>query len=290
MRPVELVMQGFGPFRDRVTVDFADADLIAIVGATGHGKSSIIDAICFALYGRVPRHGDKDIAPVITLGAAEGQVTLTFTLGDRRYLATRLVRRKPDGTGAAHRAIRLEEVHDDGTTEILAGAVREFDPRLRALLGLDFDQFTKCVVLPQGRFAAFLQASSGERSAILGALLGLGRYERMAKAARDRAGRAQGLREALEQERSRGAALDEEMLDERGIDHTRTVKAQVAAALGQAVEEVDEDAGVISRGRPQPQRRAVPEDHVHRDGCCSVANRRLQRLPREPARASSAQP
>src|SRR5207244_3773435 len=56
-------------------------------------------------------------------------------------------------------------------------------------------------------------ASSGERSAILGALLGLGRYERMAKAARDRAGRAQGLREALEQERSRGAALDEEALD-----------------------------------------------------------------------------
>src|SRR5207245_7894008 len=91
MRPVELVMQGFGPFRDRVTVDFADADLIAIVGATGHGKSSIIDAMCFALYGRVPRHGDKDIAPVITLGAAEAQVTLTFTLGDRRYIAFRVV-------------------------------------------------------------------------------------------------------------------------------------------------------------------------------------------------------
>lgn len=213
MRPVELVMQGFGPFRDRVTVDFADADLIAIVGATGHGKSSIIDAICFALYGRVPRHGDKDIAPVITLGAAEAQVKLTFTLGDRRYLASRVVHRNADGVGAKTRAVRLEEVHEDGTTEILAGAVREFDPRLRALLGLDFDQFTKCVVLPQGRFAAFLQTSSGERGAILGALLGLGRYERMAKAARDRAGRAQGLREVLEQERSRGAALDEEALD-----------------------------------------------------------------------------
>ena len=132
MRPVELVMQGFGPFRDRVTVDFADADLIAIVGATGHGKSSIIDAICFALYGRVPRHGDKDIAPVITLGAAEAQVKLTFTLGDRRYLASRVVRRNADGVGAKTRALRLEEVHDDGTTEMLAGAVREFDPRVRA--------------------------------------------------------------------------------------------------------------------------------------------------------------
>jgi exonuclease SbcC len=194
MRPVELVMQGFGPFREPVTVDFADAELIAIVGATGHGKSSIIDAICFALYGRVPRHGDKDIAPVITLGAAEARVQLTFTLGARRYLATRLVRRNADGAGAKTRALRLEEINADGTTEVLAGSVREFEPKLRSLLGLDFDQFTKCVVLPQGRFAAFLQATSGERSAILGALLGLGRYERMARAARDRAGRAQGLR------------------------------------------------------------------------------------------------
>ena len=86
MRPVELVMQGFGPFRDQVTVDFADAELIAIVGATGHGKSSIIDAICFALYGRVPRHGDKDIAPVITLGTAEARVALTFTPSDVAWL------------------------------------------------------------------------------------------------------------------------------------------------------------------------------------------------------------
>jgi DNA repair protein SbcC/Rad50 len=240
MRPVELVMQGFGPFRDQVTVDFADAELIAIVGATGHGKSSIIDAICFALYGRVPRHGDKDIAPVITLGAAEARVALTFTLGDRRYLASRVVRRNANGTGAAHRAIRLERINDDGSTEILAGAVREFDPRLRALLGLDFDQFTKCVVLPQGRFAAFLQASSGERGAILGALLGLGRYERMAKAARDRAGRAQGLREALEQERSRGPVLDDESLD--GQRGRRDALSGLVGDI-EAVREIDDRIG-----------------------------------------------
>jgi DNA repair protein SbcC/Rad50 len=240
MRPVELVMQGFGPFRDQVTVDFADAELIAIVGATGHGKSSIIDAICFALYGRVPRHGDKDIAPVITLGAAEARVALTFTLGERRYLASRLVRRNPDGVGAKTRALRLEAINDDGSTEILAGAVREFDPRLRALLGLDFDQFTKCVVLPQGRFAAFLQASSGERSAILGALLGLGRYERMAKAARDRAGRAQGLREAFEQERSRGPALDADTLDAQR--RRRDALAGLVTAI-EAAREVDDHLG-----------------------------------------------
>jgi DNA repair protein SbcC/Rad50 len=253
MRPVELVMQGFGPFRDPVTVDFADAELIAIVGATGHGKSSIIDAICFALYGRVPRHGDKDLAPVITLGAAETRVALTFTLGAHRYSATRLVRRNPDGAGAKTRAVRLEQVNDDGSTEVLAGSVREFDPKLRALLGLDFDQFTKCVVLPQGRFAAFLQATSGERSAILGALLGLSRYERMARAARDRAGRAQGLREALEQERSRGAGLDEPALDAERTrrDALADLLAEIDGArdhdaqLGARIDELGRDADAV---------------------------------------------
>jgi exonuclease SbcC len=231
MRPVELVMQGFGPFRDQVTVDFADADLIAIVGATGHGKSSLIDAICFALYGRVPRH-DNNIAPVITLGAAEARVSLTFMLGPHRYLATRVVRRKPDGSGAAHRAIRLERIDDDGSTEVLAGAVGEFDQRLRTLVGLDFDQFTKCVVLPQGRFAAFLQATSGERGAILGALLGLGRYDRMAKAARDRAAWAKGLREALEQERGRTLDLDGPALDAQRVrrDALAALVVDLAAA------------------------------------------------------------
>src|SRR5262249_14973949 len=142
VRPVTLEMAGFGPFREPVTVDFSDAELIAIVGATGHGKSSIIDAMCFALYGRVPRHGDN-LAPVITLNAAEARVALTFTLGRQLYVASRIARRNAEGSGAKTRAVRLEAVNDDGATEVLAGSVREFEPRVRALLGLDFDQFTK---------------------------------------------------------------------------------------------------------------------------------------------------
>ena len=65
MRPVTIELQGFGAFRERTVVDLADAELFAIVGATGHGKSTLIDAICFALYGSVPRYGGRDIAPVI---------------------------------------------------------------------------------------------------------------------------------------------------------------------------------------------------------------------------------
>ena len=130
MRPVELVIEGFGPFRDRVTVDFADADLFAIVGATGHGKSSMIDAICFALYGKVPRHGDKDIAPGhdarLQRGARVADVRRSARAATSRR---RIVRRKADGDGAKHPRAAPRAVNDDGTTEMLAGSVREFDPR-----------------------------------------------------------------------------------------------------------------------------------------------------------------
>ena len=94
MRPLGLELEGFAAFRERTTVDFRDADLFAIVGATGHGKSSLIDAISFALYGKVPRHGEHDIAPVMTLGCNETRVSFTFELAGASYIATRVLRRK----------------------------------------------------------------------------------------------------------------------------------------------------------------------------------------------------
>ena len=67
MRPVRLVMQGFGAYRDRTEVDFEGADLFALTGPTGAGKSTVVDAICMALYGSVPRYDNKAlIAPAIS--------------------------------------------------------------------------------------------------------------------------------------------------------------------------------------------------------------------------------
>ncbi|MGQ0825019.1 MAG: AAA family ATPase [Actinomycetota bacterium] len=208
MRPVTIDMQGFGVFRDRTIVDLADAELFAIVGKTGDGKSTIIDAVCFSLYGKVARYEKGDVAPVITIGAAEVKVSYTFELAQRRYVATRIARRNPNGSGAKTRAARLEVLAADGTTEVLAGSVGELDESVRRLVGLDFGQFTKCVVLPQGEFAAFLHARTGERAAILGALLDLGRYDRMASRARVLAGEAKGEREGLERELARTGADD----------------------------------------------------------------------------------
>jgi DNA repair protein SbcC/Rad50 len=184
VKPVRLEAQGFGAFREATAIDFEDAELFALVGPTGSGKSTVIDAICFALYGSVPRYGHKgSVAPIITTGALEARVSLTFEAGGTRYVATRVVRRQKSGSGAATREARLEAVDGD----VLAGSVGEIDASVEDLLGLTFEHFTRAVVLPQNEFARFLHDKPAARQDLLVRLLGFDVYERMMRAARNRA-------------------------------------------------------------------------------------------------------
>ena len=101
MRPVRIEVEGFAAFRERAVVDLADTDLFALVGPTGAGKSTVIDAMVFALYGSVPRYGSKGLVyPVITQGALEAKVRVDFTVGD--VVVHRHPRRAPDEDGRLH--------------------------------------------------------------------------------------------------------------------------------------------------------------------------------------------
>ena len=94
MRPLRLDMAGFTVFRDETTVDFTDADYFALVGPTGSGKSTVLDGICFALYGTVPRWGGaRGIGNALAPSATEARVRLVFESAGSRYVATRVVRR-----------------------------------------------------------------------------------------------------------------------------------------------------------------------------------------------------
>ncbi|HSK22428.1 MAG TPA: SMC family ATPase [Egicoccus sp.] len=189
MRPLKLEMEGFSSFRDATTVDLVDAELFVLSGPTGAGKSSVIDAIVFALYGNVPRYDDRRlVAPIVNQGRNEARVRLTFTVAERTYQATRVVRRTK--TGATTKEARLEDVTDGGLAT-LAGNADELSAMVGRLLGLSFEQFTRSVVLPQGEFDRFLFAKPSERADLLVQLLDLGVYEDIGKRARLRATQAE---------------------------------------------------------------------------------------------------
>ncbi|HEX6254638.1 MAG TPA: SMC family ATPase [Euzebyales bacterium] len=196
MRPTRLEVTGFGSFRAQTTVDFTEADLFVLVGPTGAGKSTVIDALIFALYGSVPRYDDRRlVAPVINQGRVEAKVRLDFVVDDVGYTAVRVVRRTQ--TGATTKEARLESwdpAAPDGAgvgVTTLAGNEKELTERVEGLLGLSFDHFTRCVVLPQGAFAQFLHARSKDRQDLLVDLLGIEVYRRIGRRARERAKQAQ---------------------------------------------------------------------------------------------------
>jgi len=191
MRPVRLEFEGFTAFREPTVVDFDGADLFALTGPTGSGKTSVLDAIVFALYGTVPRLDRREVAPIISQGMAEARVRLDFTVGAGEYTATRVVRRTKTGANTAE--ARLER-----SGEVLAGNADEVTAAVGQLLGLSYDHFTKCVVLPQGEFARFLHDKPKDRQELLVSLLDLGLYGLMAEHAGRRSSEAKRLGEVIE--------------------------------------------------------------------------------------------
>src|SRR4029077_7171407 len=94
MRPIPLDMDGLASFREQTHVDFTDADFFALVGPTGSGKSTIIDAMTFALYGSVPRWGRKGMVSLaLAPTVPRGTVKLVFEVEGQRYVAVRELRR-----------------------------------------------------------------------------------------------------------------------------------------------------------------------------------------------------
>jgi DNA repair protein SbcC/Rad50 len=199
MRPLRLQLDGFGSYRQVTEADFSDVDFFALTGPTGSGKSTLIDGLCFALYGTVPRWGKENaIAQALAPAANACRVCLIFEAGGKRYAAVRALAR--DKKGRVHtREARLDLLSgavaaDAPLDELLAAVVSsvaegpdDVKDRVQQILGLSYDHFTQSVLLPQGQFAEFLHAKAADRQDLLVELLAFGVYAKVGQRARERA-------------------------------------------------------------------------------------------------------
>lgn len=185
MRPIRLELKGFTSFREAQAIDFEELDLFAIAGPTGSGKSSILDAMTYALYGYVDRVG-RQVGQLVSQGQPRMTVMLEFGAGERRYRVTR----STPARGASR--IMLDRWQAGEWRQAGEGAdrVREADAMIRQAVGLDYEAFTRSVLLPQGKFAEFLVGDAKDRRNILTELLGLELFSRLRERAGDIARRA----------------------------------------------------------------------------------------------------
>jgi exonuclease SbcC len=178
----------FGPFGETVEIDFdqlAGAGLFLLTGATGAGKTSVLDAVCFGLYGEVPgdRHQARHLRSDHAAPDVAPEVVVTFSVAGRTLRLTRSPawdrprRRRPGTTRQPARVVVEEQLA--GGWQGLTTRLDDAGLLVGDLLGMTCTQFTQVALLPQGRFQAFLRASSAERHAVLQRLFRTDRFERV---------------------------------------------------------------------------------------------------------------
>ncbi|MCX8164684.1 MAG: AAA family ATPase [Aquificaceae bacterium] len=162
MRPVRLELENFGVYRGKHILDLSPLSFFVIRGRTGAGKSTLMDAICYALYGKAPRYGEQKVHKhLISRGSKRMHVALDFSVRGKLYR----IEREYDGNKSDFR------FYEGGTPRSLRE--KELEERIKELLRLDYSTFTKVLLLPQNQFDRFLKpAGKGDRREILNSLLG----------------------------------------------------------------------------------------------------------------------
>lgn len=217
MRIERVVIENLNSLAGRFEIDLCDrayaGGLFAIVGPSGAGKTTVMDAMCLALYGRTPR--------IITICDTQDELMnkneagcaaeVVFTSRGKRYMSRFEHGRTVRGS-KPFRAVKREVFeHDAGQWKQIADSIRGTEAVIEELTGLNFERFTRSIMLAQFKFAEFLQANSNDRAAILEQMTDMGLYRRLSMAAFERAKQA---RLALQQTRSRIDEVSAEVLSE----------------------------------------------------------------------------
>jgi len=233
MIPLKLRLRNFMCYREEQSLDFAGIHLACLTGDNGHGKSTLLDAITWALWGKARARRDDEL---ITLGESEMWVEFEFGLGGQRYRVWRQRSKRGRGQSDLHFYIWNgspaatrgdQEQRSDGDWQLLdEGGLLERQALITRTLRLDYETFVNSAFLLQGRADSFTVKTPAERKQILAEILGLGRYDLYEQRAKEE---AQARRERVGVIEGEVAAIERELA--RRDEYVRQLSAARAAAL-----------------------------------------------------------
>ncbi|NNB42436.1 AAA family ATPase [Pseudomonas chlororaphis] len=237
-----------GPFEiDFSAEPLASAGLFAITGPTGAGKSTLLDALCLALFGAVPRLNNigretkvpevdsemltSDPRTLLRRGTGSGYAEVDFVgIDGHRYRARWETNRARDKANGKLQASK-QSLHDLDSNQLLASQKRDYEQLIEAKLGLNFEQFTRAVMLAQSEFSAFLKADDKERSELLEKLTNTSIYSQLGRRAYSKSKEAEEQHKTLKARASGITPLEPEAraeLDQRFDTAQQQLKAQQA--------------------------------------------------------------
>jgi exonuclease SbcC len=229
MIPLQLRVRNFMCYRDDVPpLDFSGIHLACLTGANGHGKSALLDAMTWALWGKARAKRDDEL---IHLGQTEMEVDFSFELSGQVYR----VIRKRDSAGRGRTVLDLQVAHGEGFRSAAEPTIRDTQAAITRLLRMDYDTFTTSAFLLQGRADAFTVRTAAERKQVLGEILGLGLYDEYEQRAKDRVrdterliAEVEGVLRDIDRELARQPEYEAE------LTHTESEVAQLSAAVKEA--------------------------------------------------------
>ena len=263
MIPLQLRLRNFMCYRDNVPpLRFEGIHLACLSGANGHGKSALLDAMTWALWGKARARRDDDL---IHIGQSEMEVEFTFGLGGIVYR----VLRKRDSTKRGRTLLDLQVQHDGEFRSIAEPTVRETQAAIIRLLRMDYETFTNSAFLLQGKADAFTTRTPAERKRVLGEIMGLSLYDEYEQRAKGR---------AREKERQ----LTEIEGSLREMDRELARQPEYEAELAQAQAQAQEVGTELKEAEAELRAQRAEQQHLeHQQARLRDLDRRLADLQRE---------